>query len=217
MKRTRVATALWAGTWLSAGATSSARAAEPAAPATDSTAAATPAPTTVAARPKESESPAPNAVYLEALGAGFIYSLDYERLVIDQLGVRVGFGYWWQGAEVTTEKGTTSASGSFLTVPVTVSYLGLRSGKHVLELGAGMAIIHLSGSISGLGVVSAGLGTTPIGETFVGYRVQPVGAAGLNFRAGAMALVGQGLGLSAADPKRFVVLPWGYVSFGASF
>jgi hypothetical protein len=169
------------------------------------------------ARPRESEAPAPNAIYLEALGSGFIYSLNYERLVVDQLGVRVGFGYWWQGAEVTTSSGTTTASGSFLTVPITVSYLGLRSGRHVLELGAGMALIHLSGSISGLGVLSAGAGTTPVGEALIGYRIQPMGAAGLNFRVGAMALVGQGLGLSAADPKRFVVLPWGYVSFGASF
>ena len=34
---------------------------------------------------------------------------------------------------------------------------------------------------------------------------------------GAMALVGKGLGLSATEPDKIGVLPWLYLSLGASF
>jgi hypothetical protein len=51
----------------------------------------------------------------------------------------------------------------------------------------------------------------------VGYRLQPVDHAGFQFRVGLMALAGNGLGLSSPDPKTIGILPWGYLSVGASF
>jgi hypothetical protein len=51
----------------------------------------------------------------------------------------------------------------------------------------------------------------------VGYRLHPVGDAGFMFRVGAMALVGKGLSLSTGDPEKIGVLPWLYLSLGASF
>jgi hypothetical protein len=41
--------------------------------------------------------------------------------------------------------------------------------------------------------------------------------AGTQFRIGLMAMAGKGLGLSTTDPTAFGVLPWGYISMGASF
>ena len=76
----------------------------------------------------DADQPAPNSIYAEGLGAGLAYSLNYERLVVKDLGVRAGFGYWGVGASATVNGQTTGASASFLTIPVTASYLGVRSG-----------------------------------------------------------------------------------------
>src|SRR5215472_12926341 len=42
---------------------------------------------------RQEEHPPPNSVYLEGLGAGVLYSLNYERLLTDDLGVRGGVSY----------------------------------------------------------------------------------------------------------------------------
>jgi hypothetical protein len=165
----------------------------------------------------DADQPAPNSIYAEGLGAGLAYSLNYERLVVRDLGVRAGFGYWGVGASATVDGQTTGASASFLTIPVTVSYLGVRSGKHSLELGGGATLINTSGSGSGFGVSASDSALTALGTAMVGYRLHPVGNAGFQFRVGAMALVGKGLGLSATDPEKMGVLPWLYLSLGASF
>jgi len=174
------------------------------------------APAPAAPKDKEPEM-APNSIYIEGLGAGLAYSLNYERMVIDDLAVRVGFSYLSFGASATTAAGTTSASASLITVPITASYTGVRSGKHSLELGAGTTLAFASGSVSGFGANSSGSGMMPFGDLIVGYRLHPVQHAGFNFRVGAMALIGKGLALSSGNPDNIGVLPWLYISLGASF
>src|SRR5262245_7400276 len=88
----------------------------------------------------DADKPAPNSVNAEGLGAGLAYSINDERLILDELGVRAGFGYWGASASATVNGQTTSAGASFLTIPITVSYIGVRSGKHSLELGGGATI-----------------------------------------------------------------------------
>jgi len=158
--------------------------------------------------------PAANTVYAEGLGAGLLYSINYERRVIDEIGVRAGFGYW--GAEANA--GSASSKASYVTVPITVSYLGLHSRKATFEVGGGMTLAYASGSASTLGSSASGSGMTPYGIGFIGYRLHPVGA-GFNFRIGLMALAGKGLSLSAKaeDADKIGILPWGYMSLGASF
>jgi hypothetical protein len=166
----------------------------------------------------DADKPAPNSIYAEGLGAGLAYSINYERLVLDELGVRAGFGYWGMGASASVNGQTeASASASFLTIPLTVSYLGVRSGKHSLELGGGGTVIHAGGAASGFGMSASGSATTALGNAMVGYRLHPTGHAGFQFRVGAMALMGKGLGLSATDPDKMGVLPWLYLSLGGSF
>ncbi|SRR5579883_1150008 len=162
--------------------------------------------------------PAPNSIFAEGLGAGLLYSINYERMVIDDLGVRVGFSYTSFGASATAPDGTTSsASASFITIPITASYIGVRSRKHALELGGGATIAYASGSASGVGASASGSGVLPYGVVMVGYRLHPVDHAGFQFRVGLMALVGEGLALSSPNPSAVGVLPWGYLSLGASF
>ncbi len=121
------------------------------------------------------------------------------------------------GASAGTTEGTVSASTSMIFLPITASYLGIRSGKHALELGAGATIISVSGSASGFGVNASGSGLVPVGNLLVGYRIHPVDGAGFHFRIGMGALVGAGLSFSASDPGAIGILPWPYLSLGGSF
>lgn len=158
-----------------------------------------------------------NTIYVEGLGPGLLWSINYERIVTEDLGVRIGFGYLSMGASASTSEATVSASSSMIFIPMTASYLGIRSGKHALELGAGVTIISVGGSVSGFGVNASASGIVPVGDLIVGYRVHPVDGAGFNFRIGMGALVGTGLGFSATDPTAIGALPWPYLSLGGSF
>jgi hypothetical protein len=161
---------------------------------------------------------APNSIYAEGLGAGLAYSLNYERLVVDDVAVRAGFSYMSFGASTTMSNGETiGASATFMTFPITASYLGVRSGKHALELGGGTTLMSASGSASGIGASSSGSGFGALGNAMVGYRFHPIEDAGFNFRVGTMALMGKGVGFSVTDPTAFGVMPWFYLSLGASF
>jgi hypothetical protein len=161
--------------------------------------------------------PAPNSIYLEGLGAGLLYSINYERMVIDDVGVRIGFSYTSFGASATSANGqASSASASVITIPVTASYIGIRGRKSSLELGGGATILYASGSASAVGASSSGAGMAPLGLVMVGYRLHPVDQAGFQLRVGLMALIGEGLGFSS-DATKIGVLPWGYLSLGASF
>jgi hypothetical protein len=179
---------------------------------------AAPAPAPSAApAPADSDHPAPNSVYAEGLGAAIAYSINYERLVVDQVGVRVGFSYLSLSASVNAGAQASSASATYLFFPITASYIGLRSGKHSLELGGGATLLYLSGSANAAGVSASGSGIVPFGILMVGYRFHPVDHAGFQFRIGFNALIGEGLGLQNPDPSKLGFIPWPYLSLGASF
>jgi hypothetical protein len=157
-----------------------------------------------------------NTVYAEGLGAGGAYSVNYERLVLSDLGIHVGFSYWSVSASASGGGSTSSASGSFIAIPITASYLGISSGNHALELGGGITIWNISVAGNSGGWVGSATGFIPVGTLIAGYRYQPRGG-GFNFRVGASPLFGKGLGLNSKDPGAFGVLPWGYLSLGWTF
>jgi hypothetical protein len=155
-----------------------------------------------------------NTIYVEGFGGGLWWSLNYERLVLQDLAVRAGFGYI--GLEGFDPDGS-SASVGFFSIPISVSYLGLGGTSHMFEVGAGLTIAGYTGSVrSGLST-SSGSGATAFGQVFGGYRYHPSGHAGFNFRAGVLALLGRGLGFTGSDPDSIGALPWPYVSGGLSF
>ncbi len=209
-------------------------AAPPAAEAAPAAAAPAAAPAAAAEEAKPAEKavdpkdrPSPNSIFLELGGAGIFYSLNYERRVIDDLGVRLGFGYFGIGASASSGGSTVSAGYSIISVPLTVQYLGVRSGKHGLEAGGGINIAYESGvataSSDGTTASASGSAFTPMGLVHVGYRLHPVGKAGFNFRIGVMMAVARGWGLGRGlpngvdDPLAIGFLPSGYLSLGASF
>ncbi|HRI68823.1 MAG TPA: hypothetical protein PK156_31555 [Polyangium sp.] len=165
--------------------------------------------------------PAPNSVFAEFAGAGLWYSVNYERRVIDDLGVRAGLMYIAYGASVSSGGTTASAGYSMFNIPITAQYLGVRSGKHGLEAGGGVTLSFVGGTASvssgGTNSSASGSAVNPFGTIHVGYRLHPVGKAGFQFRIGVMGLIGRGYTLSKTDPAGIGILPFGYLSLGGSF
>jgi hypothetical protein len=167
--------------------------------------------------PPPGDHPAPNSIYAEGLGEAILYSINYERLVIDQLGIRAGFSYLSLSATTGAGPSATSANATYVFFPITASYIGLRAGKHSLELGGGATLLYVSGSANAAGISSSGSGLVPFGTLLVGYRFHPVDHAGFQFRVGFTSLIGNGLGLQNPDPSKLGFIPWPYLSLGASF
>jgi len=59
--------------------------------------------------------------------------MNYERVVEEDFGLRIGMSY----VSFSASAGSSSASATILAVPVIFSYLGLRGGNHILALGGG--------------------------------------------------------------------------------
>jgi hypothetical protein len=131
-----------------------------------------------------------NSLYFELGGSGVVYSLNYERFVQDDVSLRVGFGYVsLKGAKING--GTVTNDVGLLTIPVTASYLGIGSGNHRLELGAGAVYAHLTGQTSSDGAEAFGSDSGVVGTAIAGYRyVRPDG--GFTFRAAFTPLFGEG-------------------------
>jgi hypothetical protein len=159
-----------------------------------------------AATPARAEPPreARNAFYAELGGSGAVYSLNYERFFGEDTSLRAGFGYVsLEGAEI--DGGTVTAKISLLTIPVTVSYLGIGAGNHRLELGGGAVIAKITGEARDGSAEAFGSANGVVGTAIAGYRyVRPQG--GFTFRAAFTPLFGDG-GFQ----------PWAGVMFGIGF
>ena len=116
-----------------------------------------------------------NAVYLELLGNGGLYSVNFERMLNDTLALRVGFATW--NSPALFYDGTPPDR--FTTVPVTVSYL-LGSGERKLELGGGVTFGRETRDRSSIHKTSSSFSNL---TGIIGYRSQPPGR-GYLFRAG---------------------------------
>lgn len=120
-------------------------------------------PAPAVAAPESEAALLPNTLFLELGGPAVLYSVNYERVVGDRLGLRVGFSH------AETSGGPVSVSGPWTAVPLSLNLLALRRGAHVFELGLGAL------------VTSNGSGTfAPIG-----YRYHPTTNGYAHFRVGA--------------------------------
>jgi hypothetical protein len=186
----------------------------------------TPPPVAPAAAAPSADAPAPpppvesqeertanNALYLEGLGPGLIYSVNYDRTFGD-FAARVGFGYISVSATATSSTGMTqeTASASLFTIPITLSYLGIGSKQNMLELGLGATILHAGAGATTFDVNSSttanGSATLVLPDAIIGYRFQPP-HGGFLFRAGLSPIV-----IAAGS---IPVFPWPYVALGGTF
>lgn len=116
-----------------------------------------------------------NLVYGELLGAGGLYSLNYERRFAKQWTARIGFSAYSGESELRTNDSVT-----LVLVPVMINVL-LPGGSHNLELGAGPVFGYASARSDEFGELSgAGIGNV---SANIAYRYQPVDG-GFTFRAG---------------------------------
>ena len=137
----------------------------------------------------------PNSIYLEALGNGGLYSVNYDRMFSEDIGARIGFMYFaadWFAFFSDVE---------LFLFPITLNYL-VGSGKHKLEIGGGPVIISGSTGIFGSEQHS---GSGVVGTATIGYRYQKSNG-GFMWRIGFTPLFGNG----EFDP-------WGGISLGFSF
>ncbi len=156
------------------------------------------------AKKDDKERKAKNLVYLELLGNGGLYSVNYERMLTNNLSARLGFSYLSIGATSSNGTDTSSAKATLVTAPVLINYT-VGSKNHRAEFGAGATLVYVSASASGGGLGESGEGAGVLGTGVVGYRYSPADG-GFVFRAGFTPLFGKG-----------GFLPWGGMSFGGTF
>jgi hypothetical protein len=161
---------------------------------------------------------APNSLFVEGFGAAVFYSLNYERMVLDELGVRAGVGFLpvVSSRDASGSENASSSTDLLVFVPVTASYVGIRSGRSALELGGGVTLLYSSGYANPGGTSPTLL---PMWVAMVGYRNQPVGRRGFLFRAGieGAALRYDVLAWQKPTLGNLGVFPWPYLGLGASF
>jgi len=154
-----------------------------------------------------------NNAYADILGPGGWYSANYERMLVDSLGVRLGFAYMSLGASASSGGSEASSKVSFLMFPVTASFIGLGSRSHSLELGGGATLYYLTARAASFGGSPEAEGAHAFGNFMVGYRLHPE-HGGFTFRIGFCGLLGTGFGLDPEDPTALGMFPSGYLSFG---
>jgi hypothetical protein len=110
---------------------------------------------------------------------------------------------------VQASAGESSASASWLAVPIMVNYLGLAAGNHALELGAGVDLMHFSAGASSFDATAEASGFVPVPTATLGYRYKPTDG-GFLFRAGYTPLF-----FVTGENKQ--VFHWAGLSFGYSF
>lgn len=148
------------------------------------------------ARAQEVQRTRSKAVYLEVLGNGLTYSLNFDARFsksLKGLGGRAGIGYM-------------AVDGDNLTsIPIIVNYL-FGKDKHYFEVGAGTAFLAASTPTQFGSIDTREKGSAFIGTMSFGYRLEPQNG-GFMFRAGITPLF---------DGTSFFPF-WPQVSFGYSF
>jgi hypothetical protein len=136
-----------------------------------------------------------DAVYVELLGNGLLYSVNYDHMFGEHLALRAGFSAW-------RADGVFDAPNVFVSVPV-AAYGLVGDGDHKLELGAGVTPMFALPA-SGPDAVRARPSVLWLVPS-VGYRYAPR-HGGVSFRAAVTPLVTLG-----------AVLPMVAVSGGYQF
>ena len=134
---------------------------------------------------------AENSLYVELGGNGFVYSLNYDRMIAEDVSVRFGFEYFSLSAKDTNSESETNGAGvkigSYF-IPATLNFFVTshdngRAGSSKLEIGAGPLILFVTGTGTGT-LAGKSVSGSVIGATgTVGYRYQPYDG-GFVFRIG---------------------------------
>jgi hypothetical protein len=121
----------------------------------------------------------PNAIYVEGFGQGILYSINYDRRITPNIGLRAGFTSWSFPVALFAV-----GELKFTGFPLMAYYLTGQGTSH-LELGFGVvpAIISFQGREIFFGTEVDGETITMLGTATLGYRLQPQDG-GFVFRIG---------------------------------
>lgn len=156
----------------------------------------------------EEEAPR-NNIFGEAFGAGLWYSINYERILVPMLAVRVGFSF------LSASFGGTDRT-QFLSLPVTAHLLLNSNRRSQFDINVGGTLIWASNLFRLSNLLDPGAGVVMWGTAGLGYRIQPR-HTGFHFRVGGGALFGKGLPMGLDLSAKRGLLPWIYVGAGVSF
>jgi hypothetical protein len=120
-----------------------------------------------------------NAIYLEFLGNGLMYSINYDRLFTESFGMRVGASY-------------STPAGHFVTFPLMANYF-VSWGSSKLEMGLGACVILQPEyqSVSFMAATDEDIrGNGVLATATLGYRYQPTDG-GFVFRVGVTPFYGK--------------------------
>lgn len=105
----------------------------------------------------------PNSIYFEVFGNGGLYSLNYDRLFTENIGMRIGFMYL-----PSIDFIFTSAE-NLIAIPIMANYFLGENNK--LELGAGIVYVSVD-DVSVFGFKSRQGNSAVTGTAVIGYRYQ---------------------------------------------
>lgn len=145
--------------------------------------------------PKEDSHFCRNSIYVELLGSGVLYSVNYDHRIGNKLSIRAGLSMWsiksldfiiFQLNDI-----------KFRSFPIMINYLA-GNGSSKLELGAGIMPTYISSSVGTvfymIKISASGHRTIfPLIGT-IGYRYQPE-EGGIVFRAGVSPSLSSGDGI----------------------
>lgn len=135
--------------------------------------------------PAQPRNLARNSIYLELLGNGFLYSINYERAFNRFLHARIGFMSGQLASKVICSQIYCEQNEEDLPniIPLMLNYI-YGHGKHKFEVGMGLAFT--TSTRGEFDLDDAGLinnDTKLVGVATIGYRIQPESKGAL-FRAG---------------------------------
>ena len=147
---------------------------------------------------KTASASARNALYVELLGAGLLYSINYDRHLIGRMHARVGYA--------TFGSGFGSGDSKLHLVPMQLMFVS--DAEDALEIGAGVTMVVDRGrnAIRPHDSSAPSSDLRAVASLIIGYRYQPV-ENGFLFRIGFTPFIGY--------DGRF--LPFGGISFGYAF
>ena len=143
-----------------------------------------------------------NTVFLEVGGNSLLWSLNYDRMITDNISVRVGYGSI--PFESTDEDEILTTTITVTPVPIVANYL-LGSGNHKLEIGAGILYIMVDGEVDFGGTSVSGSGSITATTGVLGYRYHRA-TGGFSFRTSVTPIMIEG-----------ETIVWGGLSLGYSF
>lgn len=109
---------------------------------------------------------AKNGLFLELLGNGLVYSLNYERAITPALRARIGLSYDILHLLIATDEPDDDR---FNMMPLILSYL-FGSGVHKFEVGAGAGLVFNKGDFDDVGIFDSE--TRLVAMAALAYRLQ---------------------------------------------